>query len=212
MQTERGQSIEDASMRVIEEEAGDHGYGVREWQVVRRIIHSTADFDFAGRNRVAFSPGAIDAGLGALRGGRGIVADVNGVLGGLNKRNPADYGNRLVCRISDPGIRKTAEGQGTTRARAAMRASAGDMEGGIAVVGNAPTALQEVVRMAREGEARPALVVGLPVGFICAAESKEELAGLRGTPFITNSGRKGGSPSASAVVNALYVMLRESAP
>lgn len=210
MQTERGQSIEDASMQMIEDEAGDHGYAGREWQVVRRIIHSTADFDFAGANKVLFHPDAIRSGTGALRGGCSIVTDVNGVIGGLNKQNLRDYGNKTVCNVSDPGIMEAAKSQNKTRSQVAMREAARDIDGGVVAVGNAPTALQEVVSMAREGTVRPALIVGIPVGFICAAESKEELAGLQEAPFITNVGRKGGSPSASAVINALFKMVRES--
>ena len=89
-----------------------------------------------------------------------------------------------------------------------MRTAASDIEGGVVVVGNAPTALQEVIQMVKKGVVRPALIVGIPVGFICAAESKEELAKLQETPFITNIGRKGGSSSASAVINALFKLIR----
>lgn len=212
MQTEKGQSIEDASMRVIEDEVGPHPYGPEEWPVVRRIIHSTADFDFAGRNGVIFHPDAVRSGTEALRGGCGIVADVSAVAGGLNKQNPRDYGNKIVCNISDPRVAELARAGGLTRSEVAMREARGDMDGGVVAIGNAPTALYEVIRMAREGEARPALIIGMPVGFIRAAESKEELAALDSVPFITNAGRKGGSPAASAVVNALFKMVRESAP
>lgn len=212
MQTERGQSIEDASMQVIEDEIGPHPYGPMEWPIVRRVIHSTADFDFARSNRMIFGHGAVRSGMDALGSGCCIVVDVNGVLGGLNKQNPRDFGNRLVCNISDPVVAEEAKRKGWTRSQASMRMAAGEMDGSVVVVGNAPTALLEVIRMCREGEARPALLVGLPVGFICAAESKAELAGTD-MPHITNLGRKGGSPSASAVVNALFRMIRdESSP
>ncbi|RNJ76981.1 MAG: precorrin-8X methylmutase [Nitrosopumilus sp. H13] len=208
MQTKKGQSIEDASMQMIEDEIGDHGYGEKEWQVVRRMIHSTADFDFAGRNKVIFHADAIESGMSALRGGCSIVTDVNGVMGGLNKQNPRDFGNKLVCNISDPGIMETAKKEGKTRSQVAMRGAASEIDGGVVAIGNAPTALLEVIQMAREGTARAALIVGIPVGFICAAESKEELARLQEAPFITNVGRKGGSSSASAVINALFKMIR----
>ena len=212
MQTEKGQSIEDASMRMIEDEVGPHGFGEKEWLVVRRIIHSTADFDFAGKNRLVFHRDAITSGMDALRGGRSIVVDVNGVVGGMNKQNPKDFGNEIVCNISDPGVMARAKEEGKTRSQVSMRMAAPDMEGGIVAIGNAPTALLEVIRMVREGAARPALIVGMPVGFICAAESKEELAGLEGTPFITNIGRKGGSPTVSAAINAIYKMVRQGSP
>ena len=204
MQTRRGQSIEDASMRVIEEEVGPHGYGAAEWPIVRRVIHTTADFDFAGRNAVLFSGNAVRDGVAALRRGCSIVADVNGVLGGMNKQNPRAYGNRVVCRISDRGVAEAAERGGKTRAQAAMGASAGQINGGIVAVGNAPTALLEVLDMARRGAARPALVIGVPVGFINAAESKEELVSSGAAEYISNRGRKGGSAVAAAIINALY--------
>lgn len=200
-------SIEEASMAVIEREIGEHPYEGGEWHIVRRIIHSTADFDFAGSNAVRFSAGAVESGLRALRGGRPIVADVSGVAGLISRQGPARHGNAVACRISEGAVAERAERDGTTRARAAMRESAADMDGGIVVVGNAPTALLEVLAMSKEGSARPALVVGLPVGFISAAESKEELAGRADLEFITNGGRKGGSAAAAAVVNALFRML-----
>lgn len=195
-------------MAVIEREIGEHPYAGAEWLVVRRIIHSTADFDFAGANAVRFSGGgAVEAGLRALRGGRSIVADVNGVAGLIGRQGPARHGNAVVCRISDRAVAERAEKEGTTRAQASMRESAGDMDGGVVVVGNAPTALLEVLAMADEGAAAPALVVGLPVGFISAAESKEALAARTDIAHITNAGRKGGSAAAAAAVNALFRML-----
>jgi len=203
MQTRRGQSIEDASMQVIEDEVGDHAFDENEWPIVRRVIHTTADFDFAGKNAVLFSKNAIQNGISALKDGCGIVVDVNGVVGGMNKQNPKDYGNEIVCRISDADIMERAEREGKTRSQVCMRASAGQINGGIVAVGNAPTALLEVLEMIREGAAWPALVIGVPVGFIKAAESKEELV-ASGAEYISNVGRKGGSAVAAAIINALY--------
>ena len=200
-------SIEDASMAVIEKEIGEHPYSAAEWPVVRRIIHSTADFDFAGANGVRFSPGAVESGLRALRGGAAIVADVSGVAGLISRQGPARHGNAVVNRIPERAVAERAARDGTTRAQAAMRESAADIDGGIVAVGNAPTALLEVLAMADEGAAAPALVVGLPVGFISAAESKEALSARADIEFITNRGRKGGSPAAAAAVNALFRML-----
>ncbi len=206
---DRGSSIEAASMAVIEAEIGEHGYGREEWPVVRRIIHATADFDFARGGAVVFGRGAVGAGLEALGRGCRIVADVNGVKGLLSRGGMAACGSGAVCRIAEQGVAEAAAASAgaMTRAQASMRASAADMDGGIVAVGNAPTALLEVISMVAEGAARPALVVGLPVGFISAAESKAELEGA-GVPFITNRGRKGGSPAAAAAVNALMVMRR----
>lgn len=208
MQTEKGQSIEDASMEMIENEIGSHNYNEKEWPIVRRIIHSTADFDFAGKNRIIFSAGAIESGINALKNGCSIVVDVNGVLGGLNKQNPKDFGNNIICNISSPEVMELAKKQGKTRSQVSMRYASSDIDGGIVAIGNAPTALLEVISMVKEGIIKPALIIGIPVGFICAPESKEELSKLSEVPFITNIGRKGGSSSASAIINALYKLLR----
>jgi len=208
MQTRKGQSIEDESMQIIENEIGSHSYNEQEWPIVRRVIHSTADFDFARDNKIIFHKDAIKNGLEALKNGSSIVVDVNGIIGLLNKQNPKDFGNNVICNISEPSIMEAAKEAGKTRAQMSMRIAKEDMNGGIVVVGNAPTALLEVMEMIREGITKPALVIGIPVGFVSAVESKEELAKMD-IPFITNLGRKGGSPCASAIVNALYKLLRQ---
>ena len=208
MQTRKGQSIEDESMRIIENEIGDHPYNEQEWPIVRRVIHSTADFDFARDNKIIFQKDAIKNGLDALKDGCSIVVDVNGIIGLLNKQNPKDFGNDVICNISEPSIMEAAKEAGKTRAQMSMRIAKEDINGGIVVVGNAPTALLEVMEMIREGYTKPALVVGIPVGFVSAVESKDELAKMN-VPFITNHGRKGGSSSAAAIVNALYKLLRQ---
>jgi len=208
MQTEKGQSIEDASMKMIENEIGNHDYNEKEWPIVRRIIHSTADFDFASKNKIVFSKNAIESGINALKNGCSIVVDVNGVIGGMNKQNPKDFKNKIICNISSPEIMELAKKQGKTRSQVSMRVASADIEGGIVVIGNAPTALLEVIQMIREDLVKPALIIGIPVGFISSPESKEELSHITEAPFITNIGRKGGSSSASAIVNALYKLLR----
>ena len=208
MQTKKGQSIEDASMQMIEDEIDTHQYNEKEWPIVRRIIHSTADFDFADKNKIIFHKDAIDNAMNALRNGCNIVVDVNGVIGGLNKQNPKDFGNNIICKISDPEIMELAKKEGKTRSQVSMRAAISDIDGGIVAIGNAPTALMEVIQMVKEGIVKPALIIGIPVGFICAAESKEELSKLEGAPFITNIGRKGGSSSASAIINAIFKLIR----
>ena len=208
MQTKKGQSIEDASMQMIEDEIGSHQYNEKEWPIVRRIIHSTADFDFADKNKLIFQKNAISSGMNALRNGCSIVVDVNGGIGGFNKQNPKDFGNNIICNISKPEIMDLAKKEGKTRSQVSMRAAISDIDGGVVVIGNAPTALIEVIKMVKEGIIKPALIVGIPVGFICAVESKEELAKLEDTPFITNLGRKGGSSSASAIINAIFKLIR----
>ena len=208
MQTRKGQSIEDESMHIIENEIGSHSYNEQEWPIVRRVIHSTADFDFARDNKIIFHKDTIKNGLKALKDGSSIVVDVNGVIGLLNKQNPKDFGNNVICNISEPSIMEAAKEAGKTRAQMSMRIAKEDMNGGIVVVGNAPTALLEIMEMIREGITKPALVIGIPVGFVSAVESKDELSKMD-IPFITNLGRKGGSPCASAIVNALYKLLRQ---
>jgi len=195
-------------MQIIESEIGSHSYNKMEWPIVRRIIHSTADFDFAGENKLLFHKDAISNGINALKNGCSIVADVNGVIGLMNKQNPKDFGNDLICNISDPVLMESAKKAGKTRAQMSMRMAEKEINGGIVVVGNAPTALLEVMEMFREGLVKPALVVGIPVGFVSAVESKDELSKMD-MPFITNIGRKGGSPCASAIINALYKLLRQ---
>ena len=208
MQTRKGQSIEDESMQIIENEIGSHSYNEQEWPIVRRIIHSTADFDFARDNKVIFHKTAVQSGLDALKNGCSIIVDVNGIIGLMNKQNPKDFGNNVICSISEPSLIEAAKKENKTRAQMSMRVAKEDMNGGIVVIGNAPTALLEVIEMVREGITKPALVIGIPVGFVSAVESKEELAKMD-IPFITNQGRKGGSPCASAIVNALYKLLRQ---
>jgi len=208
MQTEKGQSIEDASMQKIEDEIGTHQYNEKQWPIVRRVIHSTADFDFAGENKIIFHKDAIESSMNALRNGCSIVVDVNGVIGGLNKQNLKDFGNNIVCNISNPEIMELAKKEGKTRSQVSMRTAISDIDGGVVAIGNAPTALMEVIQMVKEGIVKPALIIGIPVGFICAAESKEELSKLEKVPFITNLGRKGGSSSASAIINAIFKLIR----
>lgn len=209
MQTEKGQSIEDQSMEIIEKEIGSHQYDELEWPIVRRVIHATADFDFAKDNKIIFHKDAIKSGINALRNGCNLIVDVNGVIGGLNKQNLNEFGNNTICNISNPIIVEEAKKYNKTRAQTSMRMAASEMNGGIVVIGNAPTALLEVIQMVQEGVTTPALIVGIPVGFVSSPESKESLQALD-VPFITNKGRKGGSPCASAIVNALFKLLRES--
>jgi precorrin-8X/cobalt-precorrin-8 methylmutase len=209
MQTEKGQSIEDQSMEIIEKEIGSHQYDELEWPIVRRVIHATADFDFAKDNKIIFHKDAIKSGINALRNGCNLIVDVNGVIGGLNKQNLNEFGNNTICNISNPIIVEEAKKYNKTRAQTSMRMAASEMNGGIVVIGNAPTALLEVIQMIQEGVTTPALIIGIPVGFVSSSESKESLQALD-VPFITNKGRKGGSPCASAIVNALFKLLRES--
>jgi precorrin-8X/cobalt-precorrin-8 methylmutase len=206
MITQKGQSIEDKSMEIIDSEIGSHPYSPDEWTIVKRIIHSTADFDFARDNKVVFHKDAIQSATDALQKGCNIIVDVNAVIGGFNKDNMKKFGNQVICNISDPIVIEEAKRLNKTRAQTSMRLAAEQMNHGIVAIGNAPTALIEVIQMIKEGVTSPALVIGIPVGFVCAVESKDELR-TTSIPYITNMGRKGGSPCASAIVNALYKIL-----
>jgi precorrin-8X/cobalt-precorrin-8 methylmutase len=194
--------IEARSFEIIDGEAGKHGYDALQWPVVRRIIHTTADFDFA--RTTVFSPEAVEAGIAALRRGEGILCDTNMVAAGVNKARLSTFGSDLRCHVADPEVAEMARAGGITRSIVATRK--GINEGcGIFLIGNAPTALFELLRQVREGRANPSLVVGVPVGFVGAEESKETLLETE-LPYITCRGRKGGSAIAAAILNALMIL------
>lgn len=194
--------IEAESMRIISEELDATGFSPAELPVVKRVIHTTADFGFAELLRM--SPGAVEAGVEAIGRGSAIVTDVNMVHAGITPARLSPFGARVLCFSSDEDVARAAARDGLTRSAAAMRRAAAEADGGIVAVGNAPTALAELVRLAREGRARPALVVGVPVGFVGAVEAKEALMDS-GLPYIATAGRKGGSTVAVAIVNALAI-------
>lgn len=197
------EDIERMSFDIIEKEAGDHGFSKKTWPIVRRMIHTSADFEYI--ESVRFHPDAVDAGVKAIRSGKNIVTDTTMALSGVRKKSIENFGGRVICYMADPHIGKKAGETGSTRARLAVDAAAADMEGGIYVVGNAPTALLRLLELVREKKVNPALVIGFPVGFVNAAESKAELL-ASDIPYITNEGRKGGSNIAASIVNALIIM------
>ncbi|GMX63231.1 precorrin-8X methylmutase [Paenibacillus elgii] len=201
--TVQPQEIEEKSFEMITEELGEHDYTEEQFKVVQRVIHASADFEL-GRSLV-FHPDAIRAGIEAIRSGKPVVADVQMVQVGISKPRLAKYGGDVRVYISDADVMEEAKRLNTTRAIISIRKAAREADGAIYAIGNAPTALLELIRLVKEGEARPGLIVGVPVGFVSAAESKEELLKLD-VPFITNIGRKGGSPVAVATVNALSLL------
>lgn len=199
-------AIEAQSFAIIDAEVGAHPYDQQQWPVVRRVIHTSADFDFA--RATWFSPGAVEAGLAALRGGAKILCDTNMVVAGVNKTRLAALGGSLACHVADAEVAAAAKAQGITRSILATRkgVAAG---ASIFLIGNAPTALYELLRLAEAGAVRPTLVVGVPVGFVGAEESKEALL-ASGLPAIVCRGRKGGSAIAAAILNALMILVEES--
>ncbi len=199
--------IEDRSFSIIAQEAGTHPWKPEEWDVIKRMVHTSADFDYV-RDTI-FSPGALEAGVAAIRAGATIVTDTKMALCGISAARLSAYNNRLVCLISDERTQRRARETGTTRALAAVDLVydlffRSTEDGGIWVVGNAPTALFRLLEKleAEPDRPRPRLIIGLPVGFVNAAESKEALS-RSPYPHITNRGRKGGSNVAASVVNAL---------
>ncbi|WP_096201122.1 precorrin-8X methylmutase [Bacillus sp. FJAT-45350] len=201
--TVQPQEIEGKSFEMITEELGEHSFTEEQYPVVQRVIHASADFEL-GRSMV-FHPDAIHAGVEAIRAGKKLVADVQMVQVGVNKPRLEKFGGSVHVYISDPDVMEEAKRLNTTRAIIATRKAVKEADGGIFAIGNAPTALLELIRLVKTGEAKPGLVVGMPVGFVSAAESKEELAKLD-IPFITNIGRKGGSPVTVAAINALSLI------
>jgi precorrin-8X/cobalt-precorrin-8 methylmutase len=204
--TVQPQEIEGKSFEMITEELGEHSFTEEQYPVVQRVIHASADFEL-GRSML-FHPHAIQAGIHAIRSGKVVVADVQMVQVGISKNRIEQFGGEIKVYISDPDVMKEAKRLNTTRAIVSMRKAIKDADGGIFAIGNAPTALLELIRLVKRGEAKPGLVIGLPVGFVSAAESKEELAKLD-IPFITNVGRKGGSTVTVAALNAISLLAEQ---
>ena len=202
----RPADIEKESMRIIGEELRERKITVPQENlaVVRRVIHTTADFDY-GTN-LKFTGDAVERSVAALRGGGQVfITDTNMALSGISKPSLEKLGAKAVCYMADPAIMKQAKEQGTTRAYASMRRGAEEYPEAVFVSGNAPTALIALSALIREG-LRPSLVIAVPVGFVNVVESKEEIFSLceeRDIPCIAAFGRKGGSNVAASVCNAL---------
>ena len=199
--------IERESFRIIRAEMSQNSFSEEELAIVVRVIHATADFDF--QDIMRFHPQAVESGLAAIRQGCTIVTDVRMVQVGITDSILAEFGGQTVCDIKHPSVYRQAQALGLTRSTMAMRQNADNIHGGIVAIGNAPTALLEVIRLVREEGVRPALIVGVPVGFVKAVESKDELLTLD-VPYITAVGRKGGSTVAAATLNALLRLAKNS--
>ncbi|MGD9685874.1 MAG: precorrin-8X methylmutase [Desulfobacter sp.] len=198
--------IEAKSFAIIDAEAGPHNFAPDEWKIVRRMIHTTADFEYMQMVRI--SNNAVAAGIKAIRNGCTVITDTNMAKTGIRKDLLAGFGSRCECLMADPRVAEQATERGVTRARVAVEKAAHMMENGIYVVGNAPTALLHLLDMINNKAANPALVVGLPVGFVNAAESKAALVETK-IPYISNVGRKGGSNVAASVINALALIAKD---
>ncbi|MBI5563183.1 MAG: precorrin-8X methylmutase [Deltaproteobacteria bacterium] len=199
--------IEAESFRVIGEEADFAGVPAEHVPIITRVIHTTADFEY--REILRLSTGAVGAGVAAITSGRNIITDVRMAEAGISLERLRPFGASVHCFSADKDVCALALREGMTKTAAAMRKAAPYMEGGIVAIGNAPTALAEALRLVSTGEARPALVIGVPVGFVGAVEAKDALM-RSGREHIATAGRKGGSTVAAAIVNALAIMALEA--
>jgi len=200
-----GEAIEARSLNIIDAEAGAHEFSADQWEVVRRLIHATADFGLM--ESIRFSADAIESGVAAFRSGSKIFVDSNMIRSGLSldrlrRVYPRYVPQDLVCHVADKDIARESIEHGLPRSLFAVRKAKSVLQGGLAVFGNAPVALLELNRLVLEEGVRPALVIAMPVGFVHVKESKEELMSL-GVPYIAVAGRRGGSPLAVSAIHAL---------
>ncbi|HHV08833.1 MAG TPA: precorrin-8X methylmutase [Clostridiales bacterium] len=198
--------IENRSFEIITQELGDIVLEEEKAPIIKRVIHTTADFEYA--DTLVFSENAVAKALEALERGASIVTDTQMAKAGINKKVLKKYGGEVFCFMSDEDVADTARQKGTTRATASMdKASLLDKEL-IFAIGNAPTALIRLYELMEEGKLNPALIIGVPVGFVNVVQSKE-LVIQSGCPHIVARGRKGGSNVAAAICNALLYMLNK---
>jgi len=198
-------AIEDRSMEIIAPHLEGLNLSDDEKKICSRIVHASGDVGYAPI--VKFHGDFISAAKTALTGGKNIFTDVEMVRRGISIRAFSKFGGEIFCKISDVDVREFAAREGITRSMAAMRIFGKRLDGQIVAIGNAPTALFEVLRLVREENIRPAVIIGVPVGFVGAAQSKAELAAQNEIPYVTVAGSKGGSSIAVAAVNALLYML-----
>ncbi|MDR4504351.1 MAG: precorrin-8X methylmutase [Candidatus Scalindua sp.] len=206
--TTMGRQVEDESFFIIDHEAGPHNFSTDQWEVIRRVIHTTADFEF--KDILKFHGRAIEVGITALENGCSIIVDVKMITAGLNQKRLDSYGCRVESYISDADVVDAAKINNSTRAIMSMQKAMrlGKLNGSVVAIGNAPTALIEIVRLIKEEGAKPALVIGVPVGFVNAVESKEQLLSLD-VPYIISQGRKGGTTIVVSIIHALLLLSRK---
>ena len=198
-------AIEVRSFEIIKPYIEKLNLSEEETKIYSRIIHASGDVDYAPIIRI--HKDVVASMKKALLSGCKIYTDVEMVRTGINKRKLASWGGSVECKIADPEIAKYAKEHGITRSIAAMRHFGKELDGAIVAIGNAPTALFEVLKMIKDNEIKPAAIIGIPVGFVGAKESKDCLVEQAPVPYITVIGNKGGSPIAASVVNALLYML-----
>lgn len=198
------EEIEKRSFEMITEELGDRVLDKDKERIIKRVIHTTADFEYA--DTLTFSEGVVEKALEAIKNGACIVTDTQMAKAGINKKKLATFGGEVLNFISDEDIAKIAKENGTTRSEACIDKAAGLGKDLIFAIGNAPTALIRLNKLIRDGKISPKLVIGVPVGFVNVEVSKN-LIMERDVPYIVAKGRKGGSNVAAAICNALIYML-----
>ena len=196
--------IERRSFEIITEELGDKKLDPEKELIIKRCIHTSADFEYA--DSLCFSEGAVEKAMEALKNGACIVTDTQMGRSGINKRALARYGGEVYCFISDEDVAENAKKNGTTRATASMDKAAEMKKPLIFAIGNAPTALVRLYELMEEGKINPALIIGVPVGFVNVVQSKELIMESK-APYIVAKGRKGGSNIAACICNALLYMI-----
>lgn len=197
--------IEKRSFEIIEKHLGGREYPEGQRDIIKRVIHTTADFDYA--DNLKFSEGAVTAALTALKGGADIVTDTNMALSGINKKSLSALGGTAHCFMSDSGVADAAKSRGVTRAMVSMEKACRLKKSLIFAVGNAPTALIKLHELISNGKVKPELIIGVPVGFVNVIEAKKLI--MEGeTPYIVSKGNKGGSTVAAAICNALLYKLK----
>ena len=196
--------IERRSFEIITEELGDKKLDPEKELIIKRCIHTSADFEYT--DSLCFSEGAVEKAMEALKNGACIVTDTQMGRSGINKRALARYGGEVYCFISDEDVAETAKKNGTTRATASMDKAAEMKKPLIFAIGNAPTALVRLYELMEEGKINPALIIGVPVGFVNVVQSKELIMESK-APYIVAKGRKGGSNIAACICNALLYMI-----
>ncbi|MBR6473348.1 MAG: precorrin-8X methylmutase [Firmicutes bacterium] len=201
----RPMDIEKRSFEIITELLGNRKFPEDQDSIIKRVIHTSADFDYA--DNLKFSDDAVEKGLQALRAGCDIVTDTNMAKAGINKGILASLGGEVHCFMADPDVAAEARERGVTRAMVSMEKASRLDKPVIFAIGNAPTALIRIHEMIGTGELKPALVVGVPVGFVNVVESKE-LIMVDDIPYIVAKGRKGGSNIAAAIINALLYKIK----
>jgi precorrin-8X/cobalt-precorrin-8 methylmutase len=198
------EDIEARSFAIIEAEAGERPFSGPAWEVARRLVHASGDLSLLEALHLPGS--AIQAGVAAIRSVAPIYTDTEMVRAGIPLRRLRPFGCETRCILDAPDLAAIAAREGITRTRAGMQALGASLNGAIAAIGNAPTALLALLDLVDRGLAAPALVIGMPVGFVNAAESKEMLLARPDIPSLCLRGRRGGSPLAAAAVNALAVL------